>query len=130
VTYVHRVQPADDGTLAYGIEYEEADVVAYDDLSERGRTVFDRAREDSPYVVDEESATAPEFTYTSDHVALGEGLYAVRHDGETYSLRAVRESGGLNAARWALALLLGAFRLLGAGLVVAGLALGAWRRYG
>ncbi|WP_338739591.1 hypothetical protein [Haloplanus salilacus] len=39
------------------------------------------------------------------------------------------QSGGLNAARWDLGYLFGAFRLLGGGFVVAGLGLVAWRRH-
>jgi hypothetical protein len=124
VDYVHRVEPAEDGTLANGLTYDEGDVVAYRNLSTRGRRVFDRARTDSPYVVENESATAPEFAYTSDSVAVGEGLYPVRYEGDIYSLRTERTSGGFNAAAWLIGL---AARGVGAALVVAGILLAGWR---
>ncbi|MFB6195260.1 MAG: hypothetical protein ABEI80_03750 [Haloplanus sp.] len=128
VDYVHRVDPAANGTLAYGLEYAESDVLAYRNLSDRGRTAFDRARADSPYVVENESATAPEFDYTSDAVAVGDGLYPVRYRGEMYSLRTERRSAGFNAAAWLLSLLADAFRILGGVLLVAGVFLLGWRR--
>jgi len=124
--YVHRVEPAENGTLAYGLAYEESDVLAYDDLSTQGQRVFDRARTDSPYAVENESATAPDFAYTSDNVAVGEGLYPVRYEGEVYSLRTERASSGFNAAAWLIGLVT---RGLGVVCVVAALALAGWRRY-
>jgi len=122
--YVHRVEPAENGTLAYGIEYGEDNVLAYENLSAQGRQVFDRARTDSPYVVDDESATAPAFDYTSDNVALGDGLYPVRYEGTVYSLRTERSSGGFNAGAWLVGLVV---RGLGVVLVVAGLVLAGYR---
>ena len=108
--YVHHVEVAGDGTLAYSLTYE----------------VFDRARADSPYVVENESATAPDFSYTSDHVAVGSGLYPVRYEGTVYSLRTERERAGINVA----ALFVGfGLRGLGILLVVAGILLTGWRRY-
>ena len=124
--YVHHVETASGDTLAYGLTYEERDVLAYGNLSTRGREVFDRARADSPYVVENESATAPDFSYTSDHVAVGEGLYPVRYEGAVYSLRTERESAGVNVA--ALFVGLG-LRGLGLLLLVAGILLTGWRRY-
>ncbi|AZH26071.1 hypothetical protein [Haloplanus aerogenes] len=124
--YAHHVEPAENGALAYGLEYDESDVLAYENLSVRGQQVFDRARADSPYVVENESATAPDFSYTSDNVAVGEGLYPVRYEGEVYSLRTERESGGFNAAAWLVGLVT---RGLGVVCVVAGLVLAGWRRY-
>ncbi|AXG10883.1 hypothetical protein [Haloplanus rubicundus] len=124
--YVHHVEVASDDELAYGLTYDASDVVAYENLSARGRTVFDRARADSPYVVGNESATAPDFSYTSDHVAVGQGLYPVRYEGTVYSLRTERESGDFNVA----ALFVGiALRGLGIVLVVFGVLLTGWRRY-
>jgi len=124
--YVHRVEPAENGTLAFGLTYDEDDVLAYENLSARGQRVFDRARTDSPYVVENESATAPEFEYTSDNVAVGHGLYPVRYDGAVYSLRTERRTTGFNAAAWVVGLVT---RGLGVVLVAAGLGLAGWRRY-
>jgi hypothetical protein len=124
--YAHHVEAADGGEVAYGLTYDASDVVAYGNLSTRGRTVFDRARADSPYVVENESATAPDFSYTSDHVAVGEGLYPVRYEGTVYSLRTERESGEFDAAALFAGL---ALRGLGIILVVGGVLLTGWRRY-
>lgn len=124
--YVHRVAPAENGTLSYGIAYEESDVRDYENLSERGQTVFDRARTDSPYVVENESATASDFEYTSDHVALDDGLYAIEYENTVYELRTERRSAGFNAGAWLVTL---ATRVGGAALVVAGLALAGMRWY-
>ena len=124
--YVHHVETAGDDTLTYGLTYGESDVLAYGNLSPRGREVFDRARADSPYVVENESATAPDFSYTSDHVAVGEGLYPIRYEGTVYSLRTERESTGVNVAVLFVGL---ALRGLGLLLLVAGLLLTGWRRY-
>jgi hypothetical protein len=124
--YLHHVEIAESETLAYGLTYDERDVLAYENLSARGQRVFDRARADSPYVVETESATATDFSYTSDHVAVGEGLYAVRHEGTVYSLRTERESAGVNVAALFVGL---ALRGLGMILVVAGILLTGWRRY-
>lgn len=124
--YVHHVSAADGGTLAYGLGYDAGDVVAYENLSARGRTVFDRARADSPYVVGNESATAPDFVYTSDHVAVGEGLYPVRDEGAVYSLRTERERAGVNVAALFVGL---ALRGVGTVLVVGGALLAGWQQY-
>ena len=85
--YLHRVDPARNGTLAHGLEYEENDVLAYDNLSERGQAVFDHGLNDSPNLVENESATATDFTYTSDAVVVGNGLYPIRYSGDIYSLQ-------------------------------------------
>lgn len=124
--YVHHVEVAERGTLAYGLDYGERDVLAYENLSARGRAVFDRARTDSPYVVENRSATASDFTYTGDYVAVGEGLYPVRHEGTVYSLRTDRERGGFNVAALFVEL---ALRGAGLILVVLGVVLTGWRRY-
>jgi hypothetical protein len=124
--YVHHVEAASEAELAYGLTYDASDVVAYENLSARGRTVFDRARTDSPYVVANESATAPDFTYTSDHVAVGQGLYPVRYEGAVHSLRTERESGEFNVAALFAGL---ALRGVGIVLVVFGVLLTGWRRY-
>jgi hypothetical protein len=124
--YAHHVEVAGTDTLAYGLAYDETDVLAYENLSDRGQQVFDRARTDSPYVVENESATAPDFRYTSDHVAVGTGLYPVRYEGTVYSLRTERESAGFNVAASFARL---ALRGLGILLVVAGGLLAGWRRY-
>ncbi|QGX93523.1 hypothetical protein EI982_01300 [Haloplanus rallus] len=127
--YVHRIEPAENGTLAYGIEYDESAVLPHEDLSERGQRAVTRGVADSPYVVENASATAPEFRYTSDHVALNEGLYAVRYEGVVYSMRTERRSEGFNVATLALGLALSAVRPLGLLFVAAGLAVAGWRWY-
>lgn len=124
--YAHHVAPAENGTLSFGIEYGDADVRNYENLSARGQTVFDRARTDSPYVVETESATASDFDYTSDHVALGDGLYAIEYENEVYELRTERRSEGFNAGAWLVTLMT---RVGGGALVVAGLALAGMRWY-
>jgi hypothetical protein len=130
VDYVHRIEPATDGTLAYGIEYDEDDIMAYESLSERGQRVVARGVDDSPYVVETESATAPAFEYTSDHVALGQGLYAVRYEGATCSVETTRRSGGLNVAELVVGIVLSAARPVGLVLLVVGVLLAGLRRYG
>jgi hypothetical protein len=127
--FVHDVEPAENDTLAYGIEYEERDVLVYETLSERGQAVFDRARRDSPFVVANESATASDFEYASDHVALGKGVYPVQYDGEVYSLRTSRDSAGYNVAASFLGLASSTARVLGVGRRAAGVLLAGWRRY-
>lgn len=129
VGFVHQVEPADNGTLAFGIEYEAGDVRSYESLSARGQTVFDRARIDSPYVVANQSGTAPDFEYATDHVVLGKGVYAIEYDGEVYSLYVQRDAPGFNIAASLAALATTAARVLGVVLVAAGLLLAGWRRY-
>jgi hypothetical protein len=124
--YAHHVEVAGGDTLAYGLGYEERDVLSYGNLSAAGRQAFDRARADSPYIVGNESATAPDFTYTGDHVAVGTGLYPVRYDGTVYSLRTERESGRVDVAALFVGL---ALRGLGLVLVAGGVLLTWWRRY-
>jgi len=127
--FVHDVEPAENDTLAYGIEYGTSDVLAYESLSERGQAVFDRARRDSPHVVENESETAPDFEYAGDHVTLGSGVYAVEYDGEVYSLRTSRDAPGYNAAASLLGLASRLARVLGLALLTAGAVLAGWRRY-
>ncbi|GAA0278868.1 hypothetical protein [Halobacterium noricense] len=129
VEFVHRVDPADNGTLAYGIEYETSDVRAYENLSERGQTVFDRARAGSPYVVTNQSATAPDFEYATDHVALGEGVYAIAYEDEVYSLHTQRDAPGFNIAASLAELATVAARVLSAIFIAAGLLYAGWQQY-
>jgi len=127
--YVHRVEPVENGTLAYGIEYDEGSVLPYENLSDPARRAVARGVADSPYVVENASETAPEFQYTSDHVALNEGLYAVRYEGTVYSVRTEQRSEGFNVATLVFGLALSATRPLGLLFVAAGLAVAGWRRY-
>jgi len=129
VEFVHSVEPADGETLAYGIEYATGDVRDYENLSERGQVVFDRARADSPHVVSNQSATAPDFEYATDQVALGQGVYAVAYDGEVYSLTTQRDSAGYNVAASVVALASTAARVLGIVLAATGVLLAGWRRH-
>lgn len=66
--------------------------VAYENLSETGRQHFDRALADGRYVVEDEADVAPDFQFTDDHVAAGEGCYAITHEGDTHALRTSQES--------------------------------------
>jgi len=127
--YVHQVNPAENGTLAHGIAYDERDVLPYEDLSAPAQRAVARGAADSPYVVENASATAPEFRYTSDHVSLNEGLYAVRYDGTVYTVRTERRSEALNLAALAVGLVFSAIRPLGLLFIAAGLAIAGLRRY-
>ncbi|WP_232702951.1 hypothetical protein [Halobacterium wangiae] len=128
--FVHRVAPAENGTLVYGIEYEAGDVRAYESLSERGQAIFDRARADSPYVVTNQSMTAPGLEYASDHITLGKGVYAVEYDGEVYSLRTQRNTPGFNPAALLVGFATRTAFVLGVVLVTVGLLSAGSRRYG
>lgn len=103
--------------------------VDYDTLSATGQDHFERALADGRYVVDDEADTAPDFAFTDDHVAAGEGCYAVGYDGETHALRTSRESRrvGPTAGRWP-ALLGGLLLVLGATSLIAGAGLLLKRR--
>lgn len=128
--YLHRVEPASNGTLEHGFEYEESDVIAYEKLSERGRTAFDRARSNGTYVAENASATASDFEYATDHVALGVGVYPIRYSGDVYSLSTERRTPGFNPLRWMLSISADALRPVGVALVVVGGLLEGRRRYG
>lgn len=95
--YVYTVDERD--TYCTGVVHETPSVegtedfrVVYENLSSTGREQFDRALADDRYVVENKTAAASDFQFTSDHVAAGEGCYAVAHDGDTYALRTSTES--------------------------------------
>jgi len=67
----------------------------YANLSERGQTVVDRTIERREYVVDDESETVAEFTYTTDHTNLGTGWYVIQRDGRTYAITTHRDTPGM-----------------------------------
>lgn len=81
-------------------------------------------------MVSNQSATAPDFEYASDHVTLGAGVYAIKYDGEVYSLRTQRDAPGFNIAASLAELATTAARILGIILIAAGLLLAGWRHYG
>lgn len=105
--------------------------VAHENLSATGRQHVERALAVGRYVVENESAAAPDFQFTDDHVAPGEGCYAVSDEGETHALRTSRESErvGPAAGRWP-GLVGRLLVVLGAGSLVAGVGLAAKRRLG
>lgn len=86
--------PDAEGTDDYRVDYET--------LSTTGKEHFERAVADGRYVVEDEADTAPDFAFTDDHVAAGEGCYAVSYAGETHALRTSSESHrvGFAAGRW------------------------------
>jgi hypothetical protein len=65
--------------------------VAYQDLSATGQEHVEWAIDDGRYVVENETDVAPEFQFTDDHTAAGEGCYAVNYDADTYALRTSTE---------------------------------------
>lgn len=97
VTYSHEATQAVNGTVRGPFEatYDQSDVLAYENLSERGQTVFRRALngERRIYLVTDESKTAPEFSYPTETFSVGDGIYVVRYEGETYGL-VTRRFGG------------------------------------
>ncbi|EMA51071.1 hypothetical protein [Halococcus salifodinae] len=127
--YVHTVEPATNGTLGHEIAYDSGDVLTYGNLSERGQAVFDQARPDSPYIVENESATAPDFDYTSDNVATGHGIYPIRYSGDIYSLQTERTTEFIDPV-WYVSLLTDIARITGLILLIGGVLLAGWRRYG
>lgn len=66
--------------------------IDYENLSATGKDHFERALTDGRYIVEDEASTAPDFAFTDDHVAAGEGCYAISYDRETTALRTSRES--------------------------------------
>ena len=104
--------------------------VAYENLSETGRRHVDRALRDGRYVVENESDLAPDFQFTSDHVAPGEGCYAIRHDGETHALRTSTDSQRVGPVGGRLpSLLADLFLVVGTASVLAGGGLLLRRRF-
>lgn len=122
--YRHTVEYAGDGRVA-GSQYEEEDVIDYRNLTERGQTVFDKAREQQEYVADNESETAPDFDYPSDTAALGHGVYLIRYEDRTYELT-TQQIGDSDVLERQIAQL--AAKLLGTVLVAIGAIVEVWRR--
>jgi hypothetical protein len=119
--YAHRVERADDTS-----QYDEGEVIDYANLSERGQTVFDRARgQVSRYVVENESMTAPEFDYPSDTAVVGDGIYPIRYEDRLYVLTTQQTADGdvvtLQVGQMAA-------KLLGAVLLALGAVVESWRR--
>ena len=116
-----RETPDGEGTDDYYVDYRN--------LTTTGKEHFERALADGGYVVEDEADTASDFTFTDDHVAAGEGCYAVSYDGETHALRTSRESHrvGPTTGRWP-SLLGGLLLASGAASVIAGVGLLLKRR--
>lgn len=88
--------------------HEEADVLAYENLSPDAQQVFRRAVEnDGSYVVYRKSNLPEEFFY-SDYANLGKGLYHVRYEGDYYRLY-TGAGGGFPFTYWFYEFLLAAF---------------------
>lgn len=103
--------------------------VAYANLSETGRQHFDRALADGRYVVEDEADTAPDFQFADDHVAAGEGCYAITHEGDTHALRTSQESQRVGPTNRLSAFTVGVLLLvLGIGALLTGVGLVAKRR--
>lgn len=132
--YVYTVETGD--SYCTTVVHEDTDVeggddyhVDYENLSTTGRQHFERALADGQYVVEDEADTAPDFQFTDDHVAAGEGCYAVSYEDETHALRTTTESQrvGLAAEGWPS--LIGSLLLvLGAAAAIAGVGLTLKRR--
>lgn len=131
--YVYTIEM--DGYCA-GVVHETPDAdgaddfrVTYANLSDTGRQHFDRALADGRYVVEDEADTAPEFQFTDDYVAEGEGCYAITHEGDTYALRTSRESQRVGPVDRLTAFTVGGLLLmLGIGMLLIGVGLVAKRR--
>lgn len=118
--YVHSVtQPGNDTA----VQYSESDVTDYENLSESGQQVFDRARRQSEYTVENESPPASDFVYQRDII----GTHPVRYEGEVYGLWTTIRP---NPEWMGLLLHLGqlAAGLLGTALVAVSAILALWRR--
>lgn len=134
--YVYTVETGE--SYCASVVHESPDVeggddyhVEYENLSTAGRQHFERALADGQYIVEDEADAAPDFQFTDDHVAAGEGCYAVSYEGETHALRRNRESQRVGPVdeRWSFlvgGLLLG----LAAGSLLAGIGLAVKRRLG
>lgn len=103
--------------------------VDYGNLSPTGRQHFERALADGRYVVEDESDAAADFQFTDDHVAAGEGCYAVSYENETHALRTSRESQRVGPAGEGWPFLVGGLLLLlGTGSLLTGVGLAVTRR--
>ena len=129
VGYAHQVELATNDSLVNELGYRDSDIVTYESLSKRGQSVFDRARSDFPYVIENESGAAPDFDYTSDNVAIGHGAYPIHYSEKLYSLQTSRRSAGFNAAVWLFSLISDGARIVGLILVTGGTLFAGWRRY-
>lgn len=88
VTYVHNVTETNEQ-----FDASEPGHLQYQNLSDRGKQVFDRALDEGEYAVTHENATASEFHYTTDHSNLGNGIYVVQYQGTNYSLVTSKRNG-------------------------------------
>lgn len=88
---------------------EEADLLAYPDLSENGKTAFRNAVEDDEgsYTVHRERNVPDEFFY-SDNSHLGKGIYYVQYQGDHYRLNTM-SGGGFVFVVWFYQALLAVF---------------------
>lgn len=134
--YVYGVETGD--SYCASVVHEETDVeggddfrIDYENLSTTGRQHFEHALADGQYVVADEADTAPDFQFTDDHVAAGEGCYAVSYDGETHALRTSQQSQrtGLMSGRFPV-LLGGGLLVLGTGSLLVGVGLVVKQRIG
>jgi hypothetical protein len=131
--YVYSVQTGDSYCvdIVHSPEIEEGDdfQVDYGNLSATGRQHFERALADGRYVVEDRSATASDFQFTDDHVAAGEGCYAVNYEGETHALRTSIESQrvGPMTGHWPI-IVGGLLLVLGIGSLLVGVGLAVRRR--
>ncbi|WP_136716869.1 hypothetical protein [Halorientalis salina] len=82
VTYVHTVTETHEQ-----FDASEPGHLRYENLSDRGKQVFDRALDEEEYAVDTEEDTAPEFQYVTDNSEPGSGRYVVQYQGDNYSVR-------------------------------------------
>lgn len=134
--YVYTVETND--TYCASVVHETPNVegtddyrVDYENLSATGRQHFERTLADGQYVVAEEADAAPDFQFTDDHVAAGEGCYAVNYAGDTHALRTSTESqreGPLDVR--SSFMVGGVLLLLGVGSLLVGIGLALIRRQG
>lgn len=134
--YVYTVETGE--SYCASVVHEETDVeggddyrVDYEDLSNTGRQHFERALTNGQYVVEEEADTAPDFQFTDDHVAAGEGCYAISYEGETHALRTSQRGQRIGSMSGRLPFLIGGgLLILGAGSLLVGVGLVVKRRMG
>lgn len=132
--YLYSIESGD--SYCANVVHESGDVdgaeefqVDYQNLSETGQQHFQRAIADGRYIVDDETATAPDFYFTDDHVARGHGCYAVSYEGETYALRTSQQTERVGPMSRSLPLYIGGVLLvLGGGLLLVGVGLAVKRR--
>jgi len=100
--YAYRVP--EDGFCADAVADLDGDgqsdgfVVPVDSLSPDARELVRRARANGSVIVEDESGVAGPFDFTDDHVARGEGCYAIRDGDDSYPLRTAlvsRRTAGL-----------------------------------